>query len=326
MRALSKTFLLLLATFGLASCGGGGGGSQSAFNPTPVDSITISAGSTTITTNSFTTLTVTVKRQDGTVEADGTAINATVTPATAGFVAPATNTLTGGTTTFGFASGNQTGTATVTISVPAGTNGATTTATKSIPITITQGNGQDSRVALSATTTTLPVSPYTFAQQQQPPFPGNFLGSPYVAEVTITLRKINGQLVSGGTANVSISPTSVAGLSVGTGTTFQTIVPSVTVAAPAGVATVFVHAGNVAGTAVLTVTATDAESGQTVSSQLTITVAGGSSGLPASITATTSGAAYVSDSGGQSALVTARVTDGSNAVVPNPGGFNNVEF
>ena len=43
MRALSKTFLLLLATFGLASCGGGGGGSQSAFNATPVDSIAISA-------------------------------------------------------------------------------------------------------------------------------------------------------------------------------------------------------------------------------------------------------------------------------------------
>jgi hypothetical protein len=234
--------------------------------------------------------------------------------------------LTGGTTTFGFASSNQTGTATITISVPAGTNGATTTATKSIPITITQGNGQDSRVQLAATTTTLPVSPYTFAQQQAAPFPGNFLGSPYVAEVTITLRKVNGQLVSGGSANVSISPTSVAQLSVGSGTTFQTLVPSVTVAAPAGVATVFVHAGNVAGTAVLTVTATDAESGQTISSQLTITIAGGSSGLPASITVTSSGPAYVSDSGGQSALITARVTDGSNALIPNPGGFNNVEF
>ena len=326
MRALSKTFLLLLATLGLASCGGGGGGSQSAFNPTPVDSIAISPASTSITTNSFTILTVTVKRQDGTVEADGTAINATVTPATMGVVAPATNTLTGGTTTFGFASGNQTGTATITISVPAGTNGSTTTATKSIAITVTQGTGQDSRVQLSSTATTLPVSPYTFAQQQQPPFPGNFLGSPYIAEVTITLRKINGQLVSGGTANVSISPTSVAGLSIGTGTQFQTILPSVTVTAPAGVATVFVHAGNTAGTAVLTVTAVDAESGQTVSSQLTITVAGGSSGLPASITATTSGPAYVSDSGGQSAIVTARVTDGSNAPVPNPSGFNNVEF
>jgi hypothetical protein len=327
MRALSKTFLLLLAVFGLASCDGGGGGSQSAFNATPVDSIAISAGSTSIPTNSFTILTVSVKRADGTVEADGTSINATVTPATAGVITPASNTLTGGTTTFGFASSNQTGTATITISVPAGTNGTTTTATKSIPITVTQGNGQDSRVQLSATSTTLPVSPYTFAQQQAAPFPGNFLGSPYIAEVTITLRHINGQLVAGGTANASISPTSVAGLSTGTGTTFQTITPSVTVAAPAGVATVYVHAGNVAGTAVLTVTATDPDSGQIVSSQLTITVAGGgSAGLPVSITASTSGPAYVSDSGGQSAIVTARVTDGSNAVIPNPVGFDNVEF
>ena len=206
MRALSKTFLLLLAAFGLASCGGGGGGSQSAFNATPVDSIEISARSTTIPTNSFTVLTVSVKRQDGTVEADGTSINATVTPATMGSVSPGSNTLKGGTTTFGFASGNQTGTATITISVPAGTNGTTTTATKSIPITITAGSGQDSRVKLSATATTLPVSPYSFAQQSVTPFPGNFPGSPYVAEVDITLRNIHGQLVAG-TANVSIAPT-----------------------------------------------------------------------------------------------------------------------
>ncbi len=327
MRALSKTFLLLLATFSLASCGGGGGGTQSAFNPTPVDSIDISAASTSIPTNSFTILTVTVKRQDGTVEANGTSINATVTPATMGSVSPASNTLSGGTTSFNFESGNQTGTATVTISVPAGTNGTTTTATKSIPITITAGNGQDSRIQLSTTATTLPVSPYTFAQQGAAPFPGNFLGSPYIAEVDITLRHINGQLVSGGTANVSISPTSVAQLSTGTGTQFQTILPSLTVSAPAGVATVYVHAGNVAGTAVLTVTALDPDgSGQTISSQLTITVAGGSSGLPGGITVSSSGPAYVSDSGGQASIVTARVTDGSNAVVPNPAGFDNVEF
>src|SRR5580765_5449816 len=120
MRALSKTFLLLLATFGLASCGGGGGGSQSAFNATPVDSIAISAASTSIPTNSFTALTVTVKRQDGTVEADGTSINASVSPATMGAVSgagtagtTASNTLSGGKTTFYFTSGNQTGTATI---------------------------------------------------------------------------------------------------------------------------------------------------------------------------------------------------------------------
>src|SRR4030095_1877751 len=169
MRALSKTFLLLLATFGLASCGGGGGGSQSAFNPTPVDSIDISVASTSIPTNSFTTLTVTVKRADGTVEANGTAINATVTPATMGSVSPASNTLSGGLTTFSFTSGNQTGTATITISVPAGTNGTTTTASKSIPITITAGNGQDPRLQLSATSTTLPLNPYSIAQSQTAP-------------------------------------------------------------------------------------------------------------------------------------------------------------
>jgi hypothetical protein len=209
---------------------------------------------------------------------------------------------------------------------PAGTNGTTTTATKSIPITITAGSGQDSRVQLSATATTLPASP-TALPSSRTPFPGNFPGSPYVAEVDITLRHINGQLVTAGTANVSIAPTSIAQLSTGSGTTFQTLSGSLAVTAPGGVATVFVHAGNTPGTAVLTVATTDPDgSGQTVSSQLTITVAGGSSGLPGGITVTSSGPAYVANSGGQSPTITARVTDGNGAVVPNPIGFDNVEF
>ena len=90
MRALSKTFLLLFAAVGLASCGGGGGGSQGAFEPTPADSIAISAVATSISTNSFTTLTVTVTKHDGTVENDGTTVNASVSPSTIGTVSGTT--------------------------------------------------------------------------------------------------------------------------------------------------------------------------------------------------------------------------------------------
>src|SRR4029079_18268348 len=89
MRALSKTFLLLLAAFGLASCGGGGGGSQGAFSPTPVDSIAISAATTSIPTNSFTTLTVTVKKPDGRPENDGVTVNASLSPSMIGTVSGA---------------------------------------------------------------------------------------------------------------------------------------------------------------------------------------------------------------------------------------------
>src|SRR6185369_1806867 len=113
MRALSKTFLLLLAAFGLASCGGGGGGSQGAFSPTPVDSIGISAAATSIPTNSFTTLTVTVKKPDGSPENDGVTINASLSPSTIGTVSgasgtaagtTASNTLSGSKATFNFSS------------------------------------------------------------------------------------------------------------------------------------------------------------------------------------------------------------------------------
>ena len=128
MKVLSKSFVLLLAVLGLAGCGGGGGGSQGAFQPTPTDTISISATATSIPTNFFTTLTVTVQKADGSVENDGTQVTASLSPSTFGTVSggsgaagtTASNTISGGKTTFNFTSSNQTGTATITISVPAG--------------------------------------------------------------------------------------------------------------------------------------------------------------------------------------------------------------
>jgi len=87
-----------------------------------------------------------------------------------------------------------------------------------------------------------------------------------------------------------------------------------------------VHSSQVAGTGTLTVTATDPDNNQTISSQLVFTVAGGATGVPSSISIASSGPAYVADSGGQSAIITARVTDGSNALIGDPAGFNNVRF
>jgi len=336
MRAFTKLFPLLVAAFGLASCGGGSGGSQSAFNPTPVDSITLSAASSSIPAGSFTTITVTVKKQDGTVENDGTAVNASISPPTIGTIsgaagsagATASNTLTGGKTTFNFASSNQTGTATVTVSLPAGTNGSTSTATASIPITVTPGNGQDARLKLSATSTTLPVNLYSFEDQQKTPFPGNFPGSPYMSEVTLTLRHSNGQLVAGTTTvNVSASPTAIIEFSTlnTTGAPFSGSGP---VEVVGGVGTIYVHSGQTPGTATLIVTATDPDNaGQTISSQLTINVAGAASNLPATVSISSSGTAYISSSGGPgSSVVNATVRDGNNALVPDPAGFNNVKF
>ncbi|HSE11560.1 MAG TPA: hypothetical protein VLB69_02905 [Rudaea sp.] len=342
---------MLLAAFALASCGGGGGGSQSAFTPTPSDTIEISAAATSIPTNYFTTLTVTVKKADGSAENDGVAINASLSPSTIGTVsgkagtaagATASNTLSGGKTTFNFTSSNQAGTASITISVPSGTNGSTTAATKSIAITVTPGNGQDPRLQLSATSTTLPLNPYSIGESQKDPFPGNFVGSPYISEVTVTWRHSNGQLVTGTSCvNVSVAPVTIIQFSqlIGGGGSSGCTIPqpsdgdlfhnlegSGPVAVTGGVGTIFVHSSQVAGTGVLSVTGIDPDNNQTISSQLTFTVAGGATGVPASISVSSSGPAYVSDSGGQSAIITARVTDGSNALIGDPDGFNNVLF
>jgi hypothetical protein len=331
MKALSKTFVLLLAAFGLASCGGGGGGSQGAFQPTPSDTISINASSTSITTNGFITLTVTVKKHDGTIENDGVQVTASVTPVTMGSVsgsagssgATATNTLAGGNTTFIFTSGNQTGTATVTMSLAAGTNGSPTATSSSIPITVTAGSSQDPRLQFSENNASLPLNPFDFAAQQATPFPGNFPGSPYVSEIVVTWRHTGGSLVSDGNLNVSISPSTVALFSTDAEdlTTFHALKPSGSVPVTGGTASIFVHSGNVPGTATLSVTATDPESGQTISSQLQITVAGSGSTLPSSVTVASTGTAYLS----QSTLVTFKVTDGSNALIADPSGFDNVQ-
>jgi hypothetical protein len=354
MRALSKFFVPLLATLGLASCGGGGGGSHGAFTPPGADSIFITPGSSSITTNSFTALTITVKKDDGSAENDGIVVNASVSPSTIGTVSgasgqaagtTASNTLSGGKTSFNFTSSNQAGAATITISLPAGTNGNPNTATNSTTITVTGGNTNDPRLQLNPTALTLPISPYSIGQQLASPFPGNFIGSPYVGEVSVTWRHSNGQLVSGTLPiNVSIDKNTVAGFSTlddpttqwtgkdlvpptTDGNEFLTIFGSGPVNVTGGVGSIFVHAGNVAGTANLTITATDPDNNQTISAQLVVTIAGSGTTLPSSIFASSPNGVYISGSNGaQSTIVSARVTDGSNTPVADSDAFDNVEF
>ena len=341
MKAQSKFFLPLAAMLALAGCGGGSGGSSgSAFEP-PKDLLTISVAASSITTNNYTTLTVSVKKQDGTAESDGTSISASVSPASIGTISGSTgaagtsaaSALSGGTTSFIFNSASNAGTATIAISVPP-IGGNPNSVTASTNITVTQGNGIDPRLQLAASAQTLPVSPYSFAQQQASPFPGNFLGSPYISEVTVTWRHSNGQLVSGtSTVNVSIAPTTVAGFSTlnttAGSTQFTTILGSGPVNLTAGVATIYVHSNNVPGTAVLTVTAVDPDHGETISSQLTITVAGATSNnLPGAVTISQAASGvYISGANGaQSKLISATVTDGNGALIANPNGWDNVQF
>jgi hypothetical protein len=354
MKVLRNLFVLMLASFALASCGGGGNGSNSAFGGAPVLTVSVSASPASITTNSFTTLTVTVKNPDGSPAANGAEVQVTLNPSTIGSLSAGSASgstvsapLSGGTASFLFNSSNQTGTAKITASVTVNTTGSVTgtvSYTGSVNVNVTQGNSQDPRLTLSPTAVSLPLNPYAaFAQTY--PFPSNYLGSPWISEVTVTWRHSNGQLVAGTTkVNVSIDPVTLASFSTlddpttsWTGKTktpptyegneFLTLLGSGPVNVTGGNGVIFVHANNTPGTAVLSVVAIDPDTGQTITSQLPITIAGSSSNLPTSIVASSDGGAYVASSGGlQSTQVRASVTDGNNALVPDPSGFDNVEF
>jgi len=352
MKALCKTLVLMLASVVLASCGGGGGGSNSAFGP-PAYVVSIQTSSSTITTNSFTAVTVTVKTNDGGAVPDGTTVNLAVSPSTIGTVAgqtgssgaTATNTTNGGIAAFTFSSSNQAGTAHLVASAAAGLN----TSSAAADVTVNSGNIQDPRLQLSATTTTLPVSPYTIGEEQTSPFPGNYPGSPYISEVTVTWRHTNGQLVSGTLCvNVSVAPVTTiqfsqliseggsgsggsSGCTIGnptTGDLFHNLEGSGPVQVTGGVGTIFVHAGQAPGVGTLSVTGIDPDSGQTISSQLQITVAGGATGTPQSISISWPGTGvYISGSNGpQSTVLSAIVTDGSGGFVNSPAGVDNVQF
>ena len=341
MKALYKLFVVLLASIGLASCGGGGGGSNTAFGGAPAYDISISASPSSITTNSFTTLTVTVKNPGGANAQDGTAVSASVSPANIGTIsasggsaaATASTTVTGGVATFIFNSSNQVGTAHISVTVAGSSN-------KALDLNVTAGNGQDPRLKLTASATTMPLNPFGGATSEFP-FPGNYIGSPFVAEVTVTWRHSNGQLVTGTTpVNVSIDPTAIAGFSTlddpttpwpdhtkADGNEFLLIFGSGPVNVTGGNGVIFVHDFNTPGTTTLTVTAIDPDNGQTISSQLEFTVVGAATTLPTSISAFGQGAAYISSSGGaQSSVVNAIVTDGNDALIPDPAGFDTVEF
>jgi hypothetical protein len=196
--------------------------------------------------------------------------------------------------------------------------------------------GTDTELTLMPSTTTLPASPFTVGQEETAPFPGNFLGSPYISEVTVSWRHKNGDFVTGtSNVNVAVSPTTTLSYSTldstSSGTTstddFHNLLGSGSVAVTAGTGTIYVHAGQTPGTGTLIVSAVDPVSNQNISAQLTITVAGASSGVPASISISAAGGVYIASSGGpQSTVVSATVTDGSGALVTAPTGVSNVQF
>jgi hypothetical protein len=191
--------------------------------------------------------------------------------------------------------------------------------------------GDDTTVSLSATTQTLPICVAGPSSDTC-----DYPGSPYIAEMTVTWRHKDGQLVAGtSTVTVSAAPVTTISFSKlldpgetpGPNDSFHALEGSGPINVTAGVGTVFVHASNVPGTGVITVTAIDPASHHTITQQMTFTVAGAAPGLPASVFLGSSNDVYVSGSNGpQSSIITAAIADGSGAQVTAPSGTDNVLF
>ena len=336
MKAFNRILIMLLAGALLAGCGGGGGpGDDSGFNP-PGVTVNVTATNTTIGVLSTTDLTVTVTTPGGAPAPNGTQVSAAAAPASLGqfsvdngpLTPTALTTTSGGQAQIRFHSGNTPGTASVTISVqdPA-TPGRTVTRT--IAITIS-GASTDQRLTLQATRTTLPANIFNV-----PPF----VGSPYMAEVTVTWRNSAGQLINDGSVNVTVNP-------VGSTGGFSTLDDPETddvneffvrlgqgpVDIVAGKATLFFHSISLAGTSTMTVTAVDPDNGQNLSATLQFTVNNIAPPLPAQVLLSAPDfPVYVQGAGGNTTLqIEVDVRDGAGGLIPDPvvgnNAFNNVRL
>ncbi|HQX24354.1 MAG TPA: hypothetical protein PLE37_05215 [Pseudomonadota bacterium] len=335
MRALTKSLYVVLAGVLLASCGGGGGGDSSgAFTPNGLK-VTVQPASTSSTPNSLVGITVRVNNTNDTPVGDGVQVTLQVSPPGVGLVSTTTPTpnigeravasTAGGIATFRLHT-RSLGTATLTASVP-DTRGPGTTVTATANVAVNAGAPNDPRISIQATATTLPINPGI----------GPFFGSPYIADVTLTQRSLDGALVSTGEEQfgVSINPVTFAAFStLDDGETedineFEVLLGNGPVDAAGGRATVFVHSFNRAAQVVLTVTAQDPQTGETVSGQQTFTIASGATGLPGSVVIDSGNeAVYIQGvNGATSKSVEVFVIDAAGGFAQSPAaGVNNIQL
>ncbi len=193
------------------------------------------------------------------------------------------------------------------------------------------GNGgavsapQPGSITLTATRTTLPLNPNNVL-----PYPG----SPFMAEVAFTYRN-NAGVITALTSDATFTTSSPSTVSLSPpddpSTTdineLATRVVSFHDTTNNGSYVFFATSYDVAGTSIVTASATDPATNRTVSKTLTFTVAGATP-LPAAIDIAPSPASvYIPGSGGSTnSVITVQVRDGANQPVPNPGPADNVRF
>lgn len=328
--AILKSLLLLTAMSLLVACGGGSSGGDSVFQP-PSIRITATPSASSAMPGQAVEVQVRVTNANGSAIADGTTVNATLSPSNAGTIryAPtngavsesASGPTTGGVVSFRYTAGGS-GNVTLTFSTTGTAGTATTNATIAV-----SGTG-DYRLQIAATRTELPVNLYAVSP---------FLGSPFMSEVTVTVRSGNGQPVNKEDGiQVSINPIDNTG-----GFTrlddpetecedddvpsegcneFLTRMGQAPVDVVAGKATLFVHSLQSTGTTTLTVTTVDDATNQTVTATQVFTIVAATPPTPTQLALDlASGPIYVQGAGGNSSgLLDIHVRDAIGQPVPEP--------
>lgn len=362
MKFLSKAvFPLCIATsFLITSCGGGGGssspGNNSGFNP-PGVTVTTTLASTSTTPFSLVGMTVRVAGANGTAATDGTTVRMQVSPPGIGLVSAGdgqavslgetvTATTVGGIANFRFHS-RALGTATLVASVTdASAPARSITGTSTIQVVA--GPPTDPRIALQIQSTTVPAIPPRLGVGLNTVYPG----SPYVSEVTLVQRRLDGSLVNGGGtgggSNSFCSSGTGAAAAIGSGLNSAALwLPAEGIEDVNGVRTVrlcrslslgvnsgrsvfYVVADGPQGTAQLTVTATDPQTGETLQASQEFRISNGSPQLPGSVVidAGNEPVYITSVNGPRSKQIEVGVYDGGGDLVPAPAqaGVNNVRL
>lgn len=346
MKQLIRVFAAA-AALALSACGGGG--SDGGANLPATLNVTATPASATTTPFSLVDVPIRVTNSNGSFARDGTTVTVQVSPPSVGVVSSLTasggagnspvvigervsSTTVGGNVNFRFHS-RTTGTATLTITAVDSASG-TSTASTSTTITVNAGPPRDPRLTLTATTTTLPANRFNVDP---------FLGSPYLGEVAITWRRLNGELVTvfpqGRTNAVEVTVTPV--LNTGGFCTpddpdtaqvneFLLRLASAPVETNGGRAVVFLRSLDQPGTTTVQVAARDPDTDETVQAELTFTITNGTPRLPASVDLIRDqNQVYISGSGGNtSERFQATITDGAGGLIADPvngsTAFNNV--
>lgn len=340
--------LVVVGVVALSACGGGG--SDGGATAPPVTSnlrVTVSPATSSTTPFSLVDMPIRVQRPDGTPVPDGTSVTVQVTPPSVAQVSSlvvvgdenairygerVTATTASGVVNFRFHS-RAVGSAIVTVSAAeAGASG--NTGNNQTTVNVVAGAPRDPRLTLSTPSSTLPANRFNV----QP-----FLGSPYLAEVAITWRRLNGELVTvfppGRTnvVDVTVSPVlNTGGFSTPDDPETEDVIEFLLhlVTAPVetngGRAVIFLQSIDQPGATTVYVSARDPDTDETIQAELPFTIVNGTPRLPASIELNRDGQqVYISGSGGTTAdRFEAIITDGGGGLVPDPvsgsNAFNNV--